>query len=206
MDSVTIEYMFLWVVILLIFFAFLIWTQKMLQVIVATACISLLLLGRSGILEVASYLVREQHTLTLFWFWPENIAEFLYSAKIATSILIFWGLLTYVLQYSSPLLVSASWFFSSKFTQLLLSPFAIFSMIVTLSVAVLWIDIFSIEFLISTREQFWPLSLISLLVQYLPFALFAQGMLTLLLIFRKQKKSDHEMSYDDLVGQDSSFD
>ena len=130
----------------------------------------------------------------------------MHSAKIATSILIFGGLLAYVLQYSAPLLVSASGFFSSKFTQLLLSPFAIFSMMVTLSVAIVGVEAFSLDFLLATRSQFGSMSLVSLLVQYLPLALLGQALLTLLLIFRKQKKSDREMDYDDLVSQDSSFD
>ena len=84
----------------------------------------------------------------------------------------------------------------SKLVQFLLSPLAIFSMIISLSVAVLWIKVFSLTFLQSVLTNFGAQSVISLYVQYLPLGILIQGLITLLLVFQKEKKV--EITYDDI--------
>lgn len=196
MDTIAFEYGFLGIIILMIFFAFLIGTHKMLQVIVSTTCISLITLWWSWTLSYLSYTIAQQNTLEIFGFWSADIASFVQSAEITTSVLIFVGLLIYAIQYASSSVMMTWMILQSKLVQFLLSPLAIFSMIISLSVAVLWIKVFSLTFLQSVLTNFGAQSVISLYVQYLPLGILIQGLITLLLVFQKEKKV--EITYDDI--------
>ncbi len=200
MDSITLEYLFLGIMVLMVFFAFLIGTSKMLQVIIATTCITLVVLWWSGLITFVSNSIAQNSTLTIFWFWPQDISSFLKSARITTSIFIVWGLLAYVLQYSSPLVVSSSDTSNSKIFQLILSPLAIFTTIVTLIVAVVWIDIFSLSYLSAAQAQFWPTSFVSIILNYMPLCIFLQALLTLFIVFRKENKVK-EFTYNDMTSE-----
>ena len=196
MDTIAFEYGFLGVIILMVFFAFLIGTHKMLQVIVATTCITLVTLWWSGSLSFLSYSIAQQSTANVFGFGPSDIVAFITSAELTTSLFIFVGLLIYTIQYATSAVVMSSGILQSKLVQLLLSPLAIFSMIISLTVAVLGIDVFSLSFLDSVLANFGRQSIIYKYIQYLPVGLLLQGLITLFLVFQKEKKL--EISYDDL--------
>ena len=196
MDTIAFEYGFLWIIVLMIFFAFLIGIHKMLQVIVATTCTTLITLWWSWSLSFMSYSIAQQGTLQIFGFWSNDIVSFISSAELTTSLLIFVGLLIYTIQYSTSSIVMSSGLLQSKLLQFVLSPLAIFSMIISLTVAVLGIDVFSLSFLTSVLENFWSQSIIYKYIQYLPLGILLQGLITLLLVFQKEKKI--EISYDDI--------
>ena len=147
MDTIAFEYGFLWIIVLMIFFAFLIGIHKMLQVIVATTCTTLITLWWSWSLSFLSYSIAQQGTLQIFGFWSNDIVSFISSAELTTSLLIFVGLLIYTIQYSTSSIVMSSGLLQSKLLQFVRSPLAIVSMIISLTVAVLGIDVFSLSFL-----------------------------------------------------------
>lgn len=168
----------------------------MLQVIISTTFITLVALGWSGFLSFLSYSIIQQGTLTIFGFWPTEIVGLLQSAELTTNLLIFVWLLIYTIQYttlSGDLTHNA---LQSRLIQLILPPIAIFNTIVSLSVAILWINVFSLSFLAGVLEKFWTQSFVYYYVQYLPLLLLVQGLITLLLMFRKEKRI--EISYDDI--------
>lgn len=180
----------------MIFFAFLIGIHKMLQVIVATTCTTLITLWWSGSLSFLSYSIAQQGTLAIFGFWPSDIIAFISSAETTTSIVIFVWLLVYAIQYATSSVTMTSRILQSKLIQFLLSPLAIFSMIIALTVAVLGINIFSLSFLSSVLTNFGEQSIIYKYIQYLPLGILLQWLITLFLVFQKEKKV--EVSYDDL--------
>lgn len=197
MDTVAFEYGFLGIIILMVFFAFLIWTQKMLQVILATTGSTLVILWWSGTLHYFSYAISQQDNMSIFGFEATDLSYFIQSAELTTSILIFIWLLIFTIQYSSSLVNMASWISNSRLVQFLLSPLAIFSMIVSLSVAVLGIDVFSLTFLQSVVNNFGAQSIISYFVQYLPICIMLQGVAMIFLLFQKHKAVE-PISYDDI--------
>ena len=196
MDTLAFEYAFLWVLILMVFFAFLIGTHKMLQVIISTTFITLVTLWWSGFLSFFSYSIIQQWTLSLFGFWPSEIVIFIQSAELTTNLLIFVWLLIYTIQYTTLWGDMISNALHSKLTQIILPPIAILNTIVSLSIAILWINVFSLSFLAGVLEKFWTQSFVYYFVQYLPLLLVLQWIVTLLLMFRKEKKL--EISYDDI--------
>lgn len=180
----------------MIFFAFLIGTHKMLQVIIATTCITLIVLWRSGSIAFVSYSIAQQGTLEIFGFWSTAIVSFIQSAEITTSLWIYVWLLVYAIHYATPSVVMSSGIVQSKLVQFLLSPLAIFTMIISLTVAIFGIDIFSLSFLASMQAKFWWENFIYKYIQYLPLWVLVQGLIALFLLFQKEKKI--ELSYDDI--------
>ena len=168
----------------------------MLQVIVATTCTTLITLWWSWSLSFMSYSIAQQGTLQIFGFWSNDIVSFISFFFFFTSLLIFVGFLIYIIQYFTSSIVMSSGLLQSKLLQFVLSPLAIFSMIISLTVAVLGIDVFSLSFLTSVLGNFWSQSIIYKYIQYLPLGILLQGLITLLLVFQKEKKI--EISYDDI--------
>ena len=169
----------------------------MLQVIIATTFISLVTLWWSGFISFLSYGIIKQNTLMIFGFWPSEIVAFLQSAELTTNLMLFVGLLIYTIQYTSLWIGSSNSILHSRLTQFILPPVAIFNTIISLSISVLWINIFSLTFLASVITKFGTLSFVSYFVQYLPLFLLVQGLLTLLLVFRKERRIEIT-TYDDI--------
>lgn len=182
---------------MMIFLAFLIGTHKMLQVIVATVFISLISLSRSGMLTILSHIIIAQGTIKIFWFWPESIALFLNSAKVTTWILIFISLLFYILQYTSISVNLNARLIDSKLFQLILAPIAILTMLLSFSVAVLWIDLFSLTFLDLVQERFWKGGFLYIYIQYLPIGLLLHALLWVFLLFPKTYTRKTTINYDE---------
>ncbi len=195
MDTVLFEYGFLWIIILLTFFSFLIWIHKMLQVIVSTSFIILVLLWRSGFLSFVWYYVAQQSDITFFSFNNTDIVSFIQSADTTTSLLIFVWLIIYAIHYANNTLHISSLLFSSKITQIFLAPLAILSMILCLSVAVVGIDIFSLQFLQKMATSFPTDSIVYRYIFFLPLGIIFQWLFTLILLFQKEKNI---WSYDEL--------
>ena len=197
MDTLAFEYAFLWVIILMVFFAFLIGTHKMLQVIIATTFITLVTLWWSGFISFLSYWIIKQNTLMVFGFWPSEIVAFLQSAELTTNLMLFMGLLIYTIQYTTLWVGTSNNIIHSRLIQFVLPPVAIFNTIISLSVSILGINIFSLTFLASVITKFGTLSFVSYYVQYLPLFLLIQWLLTLILVFRKERRIEIT-TYDDI--------
>ena len=197
MDTLAFEYAFLWVIILMVFFAFLIGTHKMLQVIIATTFITLVTLWWSGFISFLSYWIIKQNTLMVFGFWPSEIVAFLQSAELTTNLMLFMGLLIYTIQYTTLWVGTSNNILHSRLIQFVLPPVAIFNTIISLSVSILGINIFSLTFLASVITKFGTLSFVSYYVQYLPLFLLIQWLLTLILVFRKERRIEIT-TYDDI--------
>lgn len=195
MDTVIFEYGLLWVIVLLTFFSFLIGTHKMLQVIVSTSFIMLILLGWSWFLSYIGYYIAQTPTITLFYFSNIDLVNFIQSADTTTSLIIFVWLIVYAIHYANNTLQISSSLFSSKLTQVFLAPLAILSMILCLSIAIMWIDLFSIAFLQKIGSSFGVDSIIYKYIFFLPIGIIFQWLFTLILLFQKEKNL---VAYDEL--------
>lgn len=83
----------------------------------------------------------------------------------------------------------------SKFMQLLLSPLAIISVMISLTVAVLGIDIFSWEFIMRIAQNTQSAPILSQYLLYVPLLLILQVIITMILIFPKKPSADDFPSY-----------
>lgn len=189
------EYGFLWIIVLLTFFSFLIGIHKMLQVIVSTSFIMLIVLWWSWLLSYIAYYIAQTPSIMIFSFSNIDIVNFIQSADTTTSLFIFVWLIIYAIHYANNTLQISSSLFDSKLTQIFLSPLAILSMILCLSVSVIGVDIFSISFLQKIISSFWTDSLIYKYVFFLPLGIIFQWLFTLILLFQKEKNIP---SYDEL--------
>ncbi len=189
------EYGFLWIIVLLTFFSFLIGIHKMLQVIVSTSFIMLIVLWWSWLLSYMAYYIAQTPSIMIFSFSNIDLVNFIQSADTTTSLLIFVGLIIYAIHYANNTLQISSSLFDSKLTQIFLSPLAILSMILCLSVSVIGIDIFSVSFLQKIISSFGTDSLIYKYVFFLPLWIIFQWLFTLILLFQKEKNMP---SYDEL--------
>lgn len=189
------EYGFLWIIVLLTFFSFLIGIHKMLQVIVSTSFIMLIVLWWSWLLSYIAYYIAQTPSIMLFSFSNIDLVNFIQSADTTTNLLIFVWLIIYAIHYANNTLQISSSLFDSKLTQIFLSPLAILSMILCLSVSVIGIDIFSISFLQKIISSFGTDSLIYKYVFFLPLWIIFQWLFTLILLFQKEKNIP---SYDEL--------
>lgn len=196
MDTAFFEYGLLWVIIVLTFFSFLIGVNKMLQVIVSTSFIMLIVLWWSWFLSYLWYYIALTPSITFFSFTNNDIISFVQSADAMTSLIIFLWLIIYAIHYADMTIPLSSKIFSSKFTQILLSPIAIISVVLSLSVAIIGIDVFSITFLQKIAVTFTSDSFVYHYVFFLPLGIIMQWLLTLVLLFPKHK--DYPPSYDDI--------
>lgn len=197
MDTVLLEYGFLGIILLLAFFSFLIGTQKMLQLIVSTSFIMLILLWRSGSLAYLAYYIGQTPAISVFSFSNLDLVQFVHNADTTTSLLIFSWLIIYAIHYSNHSFPLSSSLFSSKIAQILISPLAIMSMILCLSVAILGVNVFSLVFLQQTISSLWADNIVSKYLLFLPLCLLLQGLLTLLLLFPVPSKTTDMLEYDD---------
>lgn len=196
MDIALLEYGLLGVIILLVFLTFAVWMHKMTQVIIAMTSSTLIILWWSGFLSFIESYIASLGEFTLFSLSQTQIVTLLESSQITINFLILAWILIYIIQYTSFSFPVGWTHLSGRTMQILFSPLAIFSMIISLSVALLWIDVLSPIFLTQVGEKFWTQHFIYYCMFYLPLGIVIQWLTTLILLFKKNVTN--VTSYDDI--------
>ncbi len=195
-ENLLVEYTLIAALIVLMFFAFLIGTNRMLQVIVSAGFIIVIVLWFSWWLQHLIDILRVTDSIVLFDFTHTELAYFIESASLTLRMLLTGGLLFYVLQYMRYVGGRHS-SLDSRLIQILLVPLAIISMVLSLIVAVLGTSIFAPWFIANTMALYGSTSIVSYTLWWLPWLMVAQGLITLFLVFDK-KVTLSDVWYDDI--------
>ena len=171
------------VLALLVFFCFLMGIDKMLKLILGTTVLMVVVLWWSALLRTRTFFLNKLwESWTLVWIEQTTLLNIVQSIDTTTSILLFVGLMIVVMSYAKLDIIFDSMYLSPQAQQLVLAPAAIISLVVGLSVSVVWIDVFDPIKLQIIASTLTTNSQVQTMIMYLPFWFMLQGCIVLSLI------------------------
>ena len=173
-----VTYIVIWIIWILAVFSFVIWVNQMVKVILWNYVLWIICMATSQSIDILTNFFNENINLSFFWLWYDTLASFFSSWKVTLVLLLYAVWLVIIYKKSTISIRFPADANIMKAIQILLVPMTVLSMILTLQMAILWINMIDADKLKEIVSHFTTSWYLYDFLRLWPVWLLVHGILT----------------------------